>query len=146
MTAAPALFSRHQRLAYAIARDYFLPGAEADDVRQEALLALWEAARAHDPDKGPFKPFARLVITRRLLDRIKTNARTYCTPTESDQEMAVDSFEILWERAELQRIRRGLPTLTPAEAAALADLLNDRWRRSTDNALTRARVKLRAAA
>ena len=48
---------------------------DPDDVRQEALIALWEAARAHDKTKAPFPPFARLVIKRRLRDRLQAATR-----------------------------------------------------------------------
>lgn len=49
-----------------IAREYFLPGAEQQDVEQEAMIGLWMAARDYQEDAGTFKQFANLVIRRRL--------------------------------------------------------------------------------
>ena len=75
MTAVPALWTKHRPIALAIARDWRIPGMDPDDVRQEALIALWEACRCHDKEKGPFPPFARLVIGRRMRDLLQAATR-----------------------------------------------------------------------
>lgn len=71
----PALWTKHRPIALAIAPEWRIPGLEPDDVRQEALIALWEAARCHDQAKGPFPPFARLVIGRRMRDLLQAATR-----------------------------------------------------------------------
>ena len=71
----PALWTKNRTIALAIATEWRIPGMDPDDVRQEALVALWEAARAHDKTKGPFPPFARLVVKRRLRDRLQAATR-----------------------------------------------------------------------
>lgn len=71
----PALWTKHRPIALAISTEWYIPGLDADDVRQEALIALWEAARCHDRDKGPFPAFARLVIGRRLSDLLQAATR-----------------------------------------------------------------------
>lgn len=75
MTAAPALFARHRRIALGIAAEYRIPGMDPDDVRQEAMLGLWEAARNHDPARGPFPPFARTIVERRCVDLLRAAGR-----------------------------------------------------------------------
>jgi DNA-directed RNA polymerase specialized sigma24 family protein len=75
MSHAPQLWTKHRGIALGIAPEWRIPGMDPDDVRQEALVALWEAARDHDKAKGPFPPFARLVIKRRLRDRLQAATR-----------------------------------------------------------------------
>jgi RNA polymerase sigma factor (sigma-70 family) len=51
-------------------------GASLDELRQEARLALWDAAQAFDAEKGiPFRPFAKRAIRNRLIDMFR-KART----------------------------------------------------------------------
>lgn len=71
----PALWTKNRGIALGIAPEWRIPGLDPDDVRQEALIALWEAARCHDREKGPFPPFARLVIQRRLRDLLQAATR-----------------------------------------------------------------------
>ena len=75
MSTVPQLWTKHRNIAVSVAGEWRIPGMDADDVRQEALIALWESARAHDKAKGPFPPFARLVINRRLRDRLQAATR-----------------------------------------------------------------------
>ena len=75
MSGVPALWTKNRKIALAIAPEWRIPHMDADDVRQEALIALWEAARCHDKTKGPFPPFARLVIGRRMRDLLQAATR-----------------------------------------------------------------------
>jgi RNA polymerase sporulation-specific sigma factor len=65
------LITRYRRFARARARAYFVAGGDADDLEQEALIALVTAARDHRPADGPFRPFADLCITRRLVSTLR---------------------------------------------------------------------------
>lgn len=71
----PALWTKHRQIAYGVANQYFLQGADREDVEQEALVALWLAARDYDPARGPFKPYAALWVHRRLQDKVKAAGR-----------------------------------------------------------------------
>src|SRR5438046_692560 len=51
---------------YARALGYFLPGGDADDLDQEALMGLLRAARSYREGYGNFWGFARMVIVRHL--------------------------------------------------------------------------------
>lgn len=74
MTAAPRLFVEHLPIADAIARDYFFPDGDEDDVRQEARIALWDACRRYD-GRMPFRPFARHCITARMCSQVRNRNR-----------------------------------------------------------------------
>ena len=147
MSQAPSLWTRHRRIAYGIARHYFAPGHEQQDIEQECLIGLWEAARTHDPAKGPFPPWAILVITRRIktmIDSANRNKHRILSEAKRDIDLpaAVESS------GQLRMILDALPSLTMMERDALRRSLNGEEIRdkSYDNALQRARTKLRAAA
>lgn len=69
-------FERYRPYALKIARDYTLPGHDPDDVRQEAVLALWKADITFDATRGvPFHAFAGLVIRRQLGSKVRSALR-----------------------------------------------------------------------
>ena len=106
MSSPPALFTKHRGIALGIAADYYFPGAEREDVRQEALVALWEAARTYDAEKGPFPAWARGVVHRHLIDCVRVAtagramaltyaAREFDAPLTSSLEEAVETRELM---------------------------------------------------
>ena len=71
-----ALIDRYRRFARAKARGYFLVGADADDVEQEALIGLYKAARDFRPEhQASFRAFADICVTRQIITAIKTATR-----------------------------------------------------------------------
>lgn len=74
--ALATLIDRYRRFARAKGRGYFLVGADADDVEQEALIGLYKAARDFRPEhNSSFRAFAELCITRHIITAIKTATR-----------------------------------------------------------------------
>jgi RNA polymerase sporulation-specific sigma factor len=70
------VITRYRRFARAKARNYFLVGADHDDVEQEALIGLYKAARDFRPEHlSSFRAFAELCITRQIITAIKTATR-----------------------------------------------------------------------
>lgn len=71
-----ALVDRYRRFARSRSRHYFMAGGDADDLEQEALIGLCEAARDYQPGHGAsFRAFAELCITRQVLSAIKAANR-----------------------------------------------------------------------
>jgi RNA polymerase sigma factor (sigma-70 family) len=144
----PALWTKHRPIALAIARDYRIPGLDPDDTRQEALVALWEATGIHDPERGPFPPLARTVIHRHLRDLLQAATRQKRTAL-IDHDAEPVARDDSAGREQLSLLVDALPTLTELERAAVRAHLNGVPTSSSkrhDNALNRARAKLRAAA
>jgi len=74
--ALEVILNRYRRFARAKARNYFLVGADHDDVEQEALIGLYKAARDFRPEHlSSFQAFAELCITRQIITAIKTATR-----------------------------------------------------------------------
>jgi RNA polymerase sigma factor (sigma-70 family) len=171
-----ALVEQNLKFAYRIASRYFLPGSEVEDVRQEAAIALIEAARKWNPEVGPFRPFAFKVIRRRLYDcmtaeqceKRKANheaLQDFQFSKEHDGDWLIDSLpdryigpvERLEVREEVARLVRGIGRLSPLERASLLGITNGKsyasiadglgvTEKSVDNAAMRAKANLRDAA
>jgi RNA polymerase sigma factor (sigma-70 family) len=157
VTAIP-LFTKHRWLATVIAREWFIPGADSDDVQQEATIGLWEAATSYDPVKGPFKPFANLVIRRRLADCLKhaqRGSQLILTQSARDQPMPYlhQVADIAEDRDDLHRILETIDHKCTAweKHCVIGIAVGLDYRelgptKQVDNGLMRARKKLRAVA
>jgi RNA polymerase sporulation-specific sigma factor len=67
-----AVIDRYRRFARAKARGYFLAGADADDVEQEALIGIYKAVRDFRPEhQATFRAFADICVTRQIITAIK---------------------------------------------------------------------------
>ena len=66
--ATERLIQHYARMVRAIARTYYLSGAEGEDAIQEGMLGLLYAIRSYDPvQKIEFSAYARICIERRLI-------------------------------------------------------------------------------
>jgi RNA polymerase sporulation-specific sigma factor len=82
--AQQALIQRYHRLACARGRRYYLPGGDADDVVQEALIGLYKAVRDYRSDRqASFRGFAEVCITRQIMTAVKTAGRRKHQPLNS---------------------------------------------------------------
>jgi RNA polymerase sporulation-specific sigma factor len=163
-----ALVARWRPFALSVARDYFLPGASADDVRQEALIGLLSGLRSFDPELGALQSFLHLAITRRLQQEVTAANRLKHRPLnealggtvaleDGEAEMfdmapslAASVEEQFEQRERVRAIVAAARTLTPVEREGLALVVNGgeyaHLPKRVDNAIARARQKLRAAA
>lgn len=155
-------------LADRMAARWYLPGADRDDVRQVARIAAWESTRCYRPELGTTATsFAALVIGRRLREALKLARRRKHEPLTDAVRVAgdrdgelVDVLDLVADdradvpdlvelREQLRRLTSTAATLTPLERTTLSDVLSGRVAptasKAVDNALTRARRKLRAA-
>lgn len=144
----PALWNKHRKIALAIAVEWRIPGLDADDVRQEALVALWEACRKYDPGRGAFPPYARMCIKARMSDLLQAATRMKRTAVFV-HDVDVPARDRIEARLELIRIVAAMRELSDRERKAIQDHLDGvpaTSSKSHDNALTSARRKLRREA
>lgn len=72
-TAEEILIEKYRHLAKIKSKEYFIVGADQDDVIQEGMIGLYKAVKAFDPEgKASFKTFADTCITNQILSAIKT--------------------------------------------------------------------------
>jgi RNA polymerase sigma factor (sigma-70 family) len=146
-TSPASLYQRHHQLARNVANDYMIPGADRDDVVQEARIALWEACNAYDPEKGRFPSFARTVIRRRMIDAIKkANAIKHRQLTAAVRD--IDDVAADESGSALGDIVAAWPTLSDLEREAVRAVVDgsyDSRNKAQETALYRARRKLKEA-
>lgn len=83
-TALEHLLLRYKNFARVKARNYFLIGADKDDLVQEGMIGLYKAIRDFRPDKqSSFRAFAELCIQRQIITAIKTSTRQKHIPLNS---------------------------------------------------------------
>ncbi len=69
------LMRRYAYLVRSCARQYFLVGGETEDLLQEGMIGLYRAVNDYDgtlEKASSFKNFARLCITRQILDAVRS--------------------------------------------------------------------------
>ncbi|WP_229776295.1 sigma-70 family RNA polymerase sigma factor [Alicyclobacillus cellulosilyticus] len=69
--ALSCMFARYRDFICSKARMYFLAGANFEDLVQEAMIGFYESIRDYRPGRLPFRSFARLCITRQIIEAVK---------------------------------------------------------------------------
>jgi RNA polymerase sporulation-specific sigma factor len=70
-----ALFRRYRPRVFSMARRYYVPGADRDDLLQEGTLGFFKAVRDFKEDRGTFLAFAELCVIRQLITFVKSSTR-----------------------------------------------------------------------
>lgn len=79
--AIETLLARYRYLVESKARNYFLIGADHDDVVQEGMIGLYKAIRDFRDDRAScFRAFADLCVTRQIISAVKTATRNKHLP------------------------------------------------------------------
>jgi len=70
------LLRRHEGLIMSVARRYFVPGGDHEDVRQQAMIGFWKAVRDYTGGAGAsFPSFARTCMQRQVITAVKAANR-----------------------------------------------------------------------
>ena len=71
--AVSKIFNKYKNFVFLKSRNYFLMGAEREDLIQEGMIGLLKAIRGYDKNKlASFKTFASICIKRQLITAIKS--------------------------------------------------------------------------
>ena len=163
-TAAAVLISRFSRLVFIKSEIYANSETDSDDLHQEGMMSLLKAIDAYDPHKGvKFCTFAEVCIVNRMRTLSKKSVRAQSFAERVDEEEAADELSVeetpesiyfykeffsgLWEDicsvlslTELNVLTlcvQGLSYKSTAEKLGMTE-------KSVDNAMQRARKKIRA--
>jgi RNA polymerase sporulation-specific sigma factor len=70
------LLTKYRYLVHNKAKNFFLIGAEKEDVVQEGMIGLFKAIRDFKPEKNAsFKAFADLCVNRQIITAVKNSTR-----------------------------------------------------------------------
>ncbi len=95
------VISLYKGFVYVKAKDFFINGAEKDDVLQEAMVGLFKAIKGYDEDKfASFNAFAALCIQRQIITAVKVAN----SPKNLSSSKAVEAgdFDIIGESSNPQ--------------------------------------------
>ena len=70
-SAVEELFLRYKPVLNQICNNFFILGAEKDDIMQEAMIGLYKACMSFNKNVASFYTFANVCIKRKVLDAIK---------------------------------------------------------------------------
>lgn len=136
-------------LIRALASRYFWPGADYDDVVQEARYALERARASYDPARGSWLSFAWVRVRGHLIEQVRreTQRRPQFAELTEHHAAAGDVVDLVAARETLRRVVE--TPLSDMERCALGRAVRGescsepKW---MDNALWRARRKVACAA
>ncbi len=155
------LLVRYAGMVKSYARKFFLVGGETDDLSQEGMMGLCRAVVDYDAENAQgssFKTFAKLCVSRRIIDAVKKakrkkNAPTYSlettqvgTDVDPDEALILDDEE----RELREKMSRVLSDFEYRVASMYIDGMSQadiseatgRPVKSVDNALQRSKRKL----
>ena len=121
LQALECLYDAHHRLALAVAYRILGDRADAEEVVQEAFLAVWRVDQAYDPSKGARRAWLLSIVRNRAIDRLRARRRAPRTgdeviPEPMDRtDVAAEVVATLDGRA----VREALLGLSPEQRAVI---------------------------
>lgn len=89
------IFERYNDLMKMKTHNFFINGAEKEDIVQEARIGLYKAIKSFDLEKqtSSFKTFANLCIERQLISAIKSSNRQKHIPLNSSFSLNTSAYD-----------------------------------------------------
>jgi RNA polymerase sigma-70 factor, ECF subfamily len=118
------LYDRHARAAFALA--HRLTGAEAtaEEIAQDAFLAVWRHAAKYDPGRGTVRSWLLGIVRNRALDVLRgdqSRRRAFAPGLPFDDVVHVLASDLPHERRDTEReVRRAIAALPRAQAHPIA--------------------------
>jgi RNA polymerase sigma-70 factor (ECF subfamily) len=117
------LYDRHSRVAYSLALRVLGDRSSADDVVQDAFLAVWRRAATYAPARGSVRSWLLSIVHNRAIDRVRTSMavarRRQALEAEAARVTAPDTAEGGISRAIGESVRADLADLPEEQAAVL---------------------------
>jgi RNA polymerase sigma-70 factor, ECF subfamily len=123
--ALAALYDRYGRLAFALAYRLLADRGSAEDVVQDAFLAVWRHAERYRPERGAPRAWLMTIVHHAAIDRRRGRHKRelgdvplddVAFALEADER---DAFEAVAEGIEAERVRRALGELPPEQREAI---------------------------
>jgi RNA polymerase sigma-70 factor (ECF subfamily) len=113
--AIESLYDRYSRLALGLAYKILQDRTAAEDVVQEAFVAVWRRARTYDAGRGHLRVWFLSIVRNRAIDRLRSTAARReigCSVEDaglSIQDAAWDHIEAQSNRAQVRQLLDDLP-------------------------------------
>lgn len=107
------LYDRYGAPAYGLARRIVRDPSLAEDVVQEAFLAIWRGAARFLPERARAATWIMTLVHRRAVDVVRREQRRRALPLEDgDDDRVVEAADdAVWLRLERERVQQALAAL-----------------------------------
>jgi len=116
------LYERYARLSYALAYRLLHDSLAAEDLVQEAFLAIWRKAGTYQPQQGSVYSWLQAIVHHRAIDRLRSaaNRDQLCAPFEPDMEQQTlsaepDACEQVWHGEQRRMVLAALAQIPPEQ-------------------------------
>jgi len=114
------LYDRFGRAAYALALRVVRDAALAEDVVQEAFMAIWGSASRYVPERAKAATWILTLVHRRAVDSVRREERRRAAPLGDNAPATAEASEdVAWMRLERERVQRALAQLPDAQREAI---------------------------
>jgi len=123
--AIEVLYDRYGRVAYTVALRVLSDQAAAEDVVQEAFLAIWRRAMTYRPERGSLRSWICAIVRNRAIDRLRGEAGRGRVELPLDERPEGAGVSDTWDQvaAELSREQvRGALRQLPVEQRQTIEL------------------------
>ena len=116
------LYRRYGASAHGLALRVTAQDALAQEVVQDAYLALWRAPEAYDPARGAFRTFFLSLVHHRAVDAVRREERLRKRTERASnlepvrgEDVAEDVVEGAWLGVRRKEVREALTTIPPEQ-------------------------------
>lgn len=115
------LYDRYGAAAFRLARRIVRDSALAEDVVQEAFLAIWRGAARFLPERARAAAWIMTLVHRRAVDVVRREQRRRGLPLEDGDDDRVEGAadDAVWLRLERERVQRALAALPDQQRETL---------------------------
>lgn len=119
-----ALYERHSRATYSLARRLTRNEQDAEDLAQDAFLKVWLSAESYRAERGGVRKWIFSVVRNRGIDRLRSQASQRRTQEKAEAEaprsQPSDAFALLWSNFQRDRVHEALGDLPHAQHKILS--------------------------
>lgn len=115
------LYDEYHRLALGVAYRVVGNQSEAEEIVQEAFLAVWRSAHEYTPERGSARTWLLTIVRNRAIDRLRRRKHTVMVGLDDAGDLGYHDTELdatLWT-VDAAQARQALTRLAPEQREAL---------------------------
>ncbi len=123
------LYQRYAQLSYSLCFQFMIPREDAQNITQEAFLAVWRHASSYSPNKGSVPSWLFSIVKHKAIDYIRVLRRrshvqeiSVDTIHEEEHPIQPDSWGEAWQSIMSTKVRTALLQI-PAQQRMVIDLV-----------------------
>lgn len=131
------LYERYHRLLYSVTYRMIKDHQVAEDLLQEAFLAVWQNASSYSSRMGSVQNWLISIMRHRAIDhlrRLRTHAELRGMPLEdavtSEEMVTADAWDAVWRSVQGAQLRRALALLSSEQRLVIELAYFEGWTHS----------------